>query len=165
MRFLLFLPLFMAMAACQSAEKPAEKTPATTPTQPSEMVKAGPPLYPSFPLERLEYLFNTADYIDVIFYDLPISLSMNEKSSVQTFLSYVAVEVPPSLPHCTKAAGRIFFQVKGENVDEADLYFSNGCKYLVFYKEGKPAHANFLTEQGVAYLNSLLQQVGVQPVK
>jgi len=65
-------------------------------------------------------------------------------------------------PQC-KSMGRIFYQIDGENVLMAEMYFSPDCTYLVFLQDEKPAYANYLTPQAVQYFNNIFTQSGITP--
>jgi len=149
MRFLLPIVLFLCCLACNS-EKQQQ---ASTTTTPQKTAPAGPS-YPLYPMEKLKYLFDNSDYVDYVFYQLPISMSLSEKGSVQYAVSHVSMDKPTVDPNC-KSIGRIFYQLKGENIAEAEIHFNKnaGCNYLMFYENGKKTYANLLTEQGVNYLN------------
>ena len=149
MRYILFLfvSLLLFSACGNSTNSEAETT-----------VQNAEPMLPSFPLEKLEYLWQYCDYIDYIFYELPISMSLDTKAAIQYSLSHVAQTTPPAMPQC-KPVGRVFYQVDGENYAEADLYFSQGCTYFVFMEDQKPTYANYMTDEGIQYMNNNLAQV------
>lgn len=162
-RFTLLFSLLLVLAifGCQNEQTETAEKPTPAPAQKEEpkMVPAGEFL-PSVPIEKLEYLWNNCDYVDYVFYDLPISMSLDVKNSIQYALSHIA-ENPASLRPDCKPIGRIFFQVQGENYLEADFYFSNGgCTYYVFLENGKPKYGNYMTEEGAKYMNNNLTQAG-----
>ena len=45
---------------------------------------------------------------------------------------------------------------------EAEMYFSPDCAYYVFLKNNKPAFANEMTTDGIAFFNQSFQQVGAE---
>ncbi|MEM1218944.1 MAG: hypothetical protein AAGH79_08525 [Bacteroidota bacterium] len=161
--FTLLISTLLVLLALGCQNENAENT-ETTPSEPAaaeepKMVPAGEFL-PSVPIEKLEYLWNNCDYVDYVFYELPISMSLDVKNSIQYALSHIA-ENPASLRPDCKPIGRIFFQVQGENYLEADFYFSNGgCTYYVFLEDGKPKYGNYMTEEGAKYMNNNLSQAG-----
>jgi hypothetical protein len=157
MRYLLSLLLAAALfSACGQDKKPETQSP--TPAA----AAAPAATLQSLPIERLEYLWENCDFIDYVFYTLPLSMSLDNKPSIQNALTHVASEPAPLLPQC-KSIGRLFFVVKGENVEMAELYFSPGCTYYVWLKDDKPAYSNYMTPQGVQYLNNVLSQAGIKP--
>lgn len=112
---------------------------------------------PSIPLDTMQMLWEKCDYVDYLFYQLPISMSLNEQTSIRYALRQIAAEPAPLKPEC-QPIGRIFFQVKGENAAQADIFFSPGCTYFVFYENGKKTYSNYMTEEGIQYLNNQLMQ-------
>lgn len=117
--------------------------------------------YPSIPVERLEYLWNNATYMDVVFYELPVSMNQSSLESIRSTLAHIAEEVPTISPDC-KSVGRIFFQVGQQNVESAEIYFQAGCTFYLWLENDKPAYANQLTEDGVAFYNNIFKSVQSQ---
>ncbi|MFT5744808.1 MAG: hypothetical protein ACI9XO_001146 [Paraglaciecola sp.] len=153
MRFLPLLLLTFLWSCTDSTnqEPTTETTPATNPAPvPAAKLEA---IYPAYPVEKLQYLFENSDYIDYVFYELPMSMSLSEKASIQYSISHVSAEQAPINANC-KSLGRIFYQLKGENVAEAEIVFNapEQCSYFVFYDNGKKAYANQMTEAGIKYL-------------
>lgn len=156
MRILLIaLVLALIFQGC-GEEKPVPEAPAAAPAE-----KAVSSL-PSIPKETLQHLWDNCDVIDYVFYNLPISMNVDSPDAVRNALTHVASEPAPLLPQC-KAIGRIFYQIKGENVLMADMYFGQGCTYYVFLQNDKPAFANYMTPQAVEYFNNIFSQSGIRP--
>lgn len=112
-------------------------------------------LYPSLPLDTLQMLWKQCDYIDYVFYYKDFSVSQNKSADIQGAVRYISEEVPVIQPNC-QPIGRIFFQVQGENRLEADLHFSQGCTYFIFYENGKKTYANSIMPAGVQFFNQIL---------
>ena len=156
MRFLPLLLLIFLWSCNSNSETTTEASTAeTTPTTnsapaPTSKTEA---LYPAYPLEKLKYLFEICDYVDYVFYELPISMSLNEQGSIQYSVSHVSTEQALINANC-KSIGRIFYQLKGENIAEAEIVFNapEKCSYIIFYENGKKAYANKMTEGGIKYL-------------
>lgn len=154
------LVLFLFATSCQNNAPTEENTETSTPQEEQPKLVPAGEFLPSVPVEKLEYLWTNCDYVDYVFYELPISMSLDTKNSIQYVLSHIA-ENPASLRPDCKPIGRIFYQVEGENYLEADLYFSNGgCTYFVFLEDGKPKYGNYMTEDGAKYMNNNLSQAG-----
>lgn len=154
MRLLPFL-LLIFLWSCNndtSQKTPAETTTPVETTAPAATSK-GEVLYPIYPEAKLRYLFENTDYIDYVYYELPMSMSLKEKGSVQYAISHVSLQAPKINANC-KSLGRIFYQLKGENIAEAEMVFNapENCSYFVFYENGKKAYANEMTDQGKKYL-------------
>jgi len=158
--FFAAITLLVGFAACQNQDTQTNEATSQPDTAAPSTVSTAPPpqpTLPSIPLETVEYLWANCDYVDYVFYELPISMSLDNQRSVQYVLQHISDAPAPLLPEC-KPIGRIFYQVKGENVLMADLYFSQGCTYFVFLENDKPKYANYMTEKGVAYLNDNFKQ-------
>ncbi len=104
--------------------------------------------YPSIPYEIVENIAAKADHLDVIFYNLPISMSRDGNPDVQQMLTHISDQVPTQVAKCP-AIGRVFFQGEGKTLAEADIFLGEGCNYYLFYKDGKPAYANLLLPEGI----------------
>lgn len=149
-RVIIFL-LGLALGACQSS---GGKDDASSQGQASQEQAAGERLYPSIPLDTLSMLWDNCDYIDYVFYYKEFSISQNQRGDIQLALRHISEEVPPIDPNC-KPQGRIFYQVDGVNRLEADLFFSPGCAYFIFYDKGKYAYANRIMPEGVNFFKQV----------
>lgn len=131
-----------------------------TPTQPTEPLTEK---YPALPAKQAKKLFLQTDYIDYLFYDLPYSMSHEEKKDIQNAIRYISTSpVMSNIPDCA-SIGRIFYQKKGNVIREAEFHFNNqqGCYYLVFLEDGKPTYANLLTRYAVNNYNNIFGQVKI----
>lgn len=140
-------------SAADNAES-AAASPAASAAAVSNTANSLPPMSK----ERLQYLWDNCDYIDFVFFDLDFSMSQEEKSAIQGTLTGIAANAPTLNPSC-KPIGRVFFQVAGKNVEEADLVMGQGCIYYIFQENGKPAYANLLTERGFKFYQDVFTQV------
>ena len=149
-----YLPLclFVFLLACNN-------TPTTT--QQESAPTQSTATYPAYPADKLQFLFNNADYIDYVFYELPISMSLNEKPSVQYAITHISGEPTPIVSDC-KSIGRVFYQQAGEEITSAEIYFNENksCSYFMFYDEnGKKAYVNAMAQEGINYLRKNIMQV------
>jgi len=108
---------------------------------------------PTLPNALMQSLVDSADYVDYLFYEMEFSMSMDNKQGVMYALSKIGEQPAVLNPSC-KPIGRIFYQIKGRNAAEADLYFSQGCTYMVFMKDNVPVYANSMSEVGKQFLNN-----------
>lgn len=122
---------------------------------------AAPLIYPSIDVARLEYLFANATYMDATFYTLPVSINQSELPQIQSTLGGISTE-PMALNAACQPLGHIWFQVNGENVEEADIYFQAECVGYVWYEDGKPAYSNKMTQEGVNFYANIMQSVQSQ---
>jgi len=145
----------MLVLSCNSDDKKKSATATTT----QESTKTGSKFkLPSLPQTEMERLFREATFIDYIFYDLPFSISQDNQTSIHANLKLISSGVLDNLPENCKPIGREFFQINGEIVHEADLYFSDGCYGYVFLKDEKPIYANKLTEEGMKFYTNIINQ-------
>lgn len=142
----------MLILSCNSDQKKSATTAVTTENAASKFK------LPSFPQAEMERLFQEATFIDYIFYDLPFSISQDNQPSIHANLKLISSGVLDNLPKNCKPIGREFFQINGEIVHEADLYFSDSCYGYVFLKDEKPIYANKLTEAGMKFYTNIINQ-------
>ena len=82
---------------------------------------------------------------------------MNNKGSIQQTLTHVSQTVPVLDSSC-KSIGRVFYEINGETEIEAEIYFTDKCKYFVFMKDNKRIYANDLTPDGIAHFQNIFKQ-------
>ncbi len=146
-RLFLFAILLISFSCNNASESAAEET----------TEAAAEPTLNSLPVESVQYLWENCDYIDYMFYYLPISMSLNEKGAIQYALRHISADAAIINPEC-KPIGRVFYQVKGENALEADIFFQEGCTYFKFLNNNKPVFANYMTDDGIKYLNDNIKK-------
>jgi hypothetical protein len=113
----------------------------------------------------MKILWDNSNQVDYIFYELPISTSLNDQYSIQQSLRHVSdTAVPLNVKNNCKPISRVFYKKDGEDLMEAEIYFSQGCSFFVFFKEGKPFYSNLMTNDGVTHFNNILQKaLSIQP--
>jgi len=169
MRIVACLILLFSIMACGEADQQAETNATPTVTDPAEVQNqtdnnqanqatyAGK-TYPSIPIDRLEYLWNNSNYMDVVFYQLPVSLNQSTMEQIRSTIMGIGEGVPDISPQC-QSIGRIFFQVDGENVETAEIYYQPGCTFYLWLEDEQPAYANQMTEQAINFYSNIMQQV------
>ena len=50
------------------------------------------------------------------------------------------------------------FHIGGDIVSEANVYYSDGCKFYVFVDGEKPLYANMMSPEGDKFFSSMLSQ-------
>lgn len=154
--------LFLLLCACKPKQEEVTNERSTNQFEEMEFSDPkGPPTndqrYEGLPLEELKYLFDTVDYIDYIFFDLPFSMNQSEKSAVQSMVSFISSEPMPAIPAGCKAIGRLIYLAKGEIIKEADFFFSEGCYFWLFVDENnKPEYASKMTQKGAEFIQKML---------
>jgi hypothetical protein len=154
-----FLFLIIPLIACNNQKSANKQSPTTSETSISEVAHE---LYlPSISLEEVEMLHNKCNQIDYLFYDLPISSSVNDSQSAQVHIRHIS-DSPVRADvkkRCGKPIGRLFYKTNGEDLIEAEAYFSGGCAFFIFFKDGKEASCNLMTPDGVNHFNQIIAAV------
>lgn len=115
-------------------------------------------LLPTIPIEDLKYLYDHCDAVDYIFRELPFSVSQNNQSSIRVNLTYIdTVAVTTDYSGCYHL-GREFFQVNGEVIKEAELYFGDDCMYMIWMEGNKAVYGNKLSMAGQQFYGNLIAQ-------
>ena len=156
LRVILSLLPLLLLCTCDPAPKtPAQNTTATAaPTSPATDYIS----YPSITVDRLEYLWENATYMDATFYRMPVSINQNELPQIRSTIQTVGQE-PAELPRTCQPMGRIWFQVDGKNVEEAEIYFSDGCYGYVWMENGQAAYSNKMTQDGLEFYANIIRSV------
>lgn len=168
-RIILVISLSFFIMACEGGQKGASSaadtpatTPAETPTAPAETpaapATAASATYPSIAGETVKMLWDKCDYIDFVFYYLNFSMSQKVQNSIRATIAQISTAVPEIDPNC-QPIGRIFFQSEGVNIMEADIFYSNGCAYYIFYEDGKYAYANRMLPTAEKFYDNIFKQV------
>ena len=107
----------LVMPSCKSEAK----------TETSEPVAAtpAPPTYPALGNEAIATLYSQADKVDIIFYDLPISVNQEDPASVKNTVLYVS-PAAPNITAIVKPLGRLTWMQQGNIIREADIYCDTG---------------------------------------
>jgi len=148
--------LLITAWSCKSDKTEAQTTPeVAAPAAPAA------PSYPPLGNQVVSQLYADADKVDIIFYNLPISVNQEDPASVKNTVLYVA----PASPNITAACqplGRLTWMAKGSIIKEADIYCEEGCQYLLFIENNKPVAANALQQAGVDFFKNIISQVEKQ---
>ncbi|HEB61832.1 MAG TPA: hypothetical protein ENI82_01655 [Bacteroidetes bacterium] len=157
--FILFV--FTIFAACNSNsnnnsgnETPPPPVATNTPTQNIAML-------PKLPKAEADNLWNNCTYVDLVFYNLPFSMSIDNQPGIRSNLIMIANKQISQNPAC-KSIGRVIYQIDGAIVLEADMFYGEGCNYFVFYKDKKAVYANSMTAEGIQYFTNVMTQVKVK---
>lgn len=166
MRYVLYfssLLWFALLFGCNlgSSDKPAPNPPSPPNAPPPPPVESKEVYLPGLELAIMQNLWNGCNQIDYIFYELPISTSVDDNASAQVQLRHVSDSpVPVSMKQrCAKPIGHVFYKQDGVDLLEADIYFATGCTFYVFMKKGKPVFSNVMTQEGVAHFNQIISSV------
>ncbi len=150
--FFLFLGVFMIFGLFFSCKGKSTKA------KSSEQSEIDYIKYPTLPMERRQALLSFCDAIDIIYYNLPISMNQDDRISIQRNIHF-SMDVEAKVNPSCKAMAHIIYLSKGEVMEEADIYFSDKCKYFVFWEDQKPAYANMMSKLGNDFFSNVLMQV------
>lgn len=156
---LLALMILFAGTACRNTAAPDKAAAsAQTPATPAAgTASTGEKLYPSLPVERMQELFNSVDYIDFVFYYTNFSMNQSDENSIKATFGHVATEVPVIDPSC-QPIGSLFFQSQGKELMQAELYFTENCIYFVWLENGQRTYANKMTPNGLKFYQQIFSQ-------
>ena len=152
-RFLLLFA-FTLLLSCQSSSTNKESK--------REETKQEVSLYPMLPTEEHQWLANNCDYIDYLYYELPMSMSFHEKASIVSAIAHIGDKAAPKSIPC-KSIGRVSYQQNGEIRLEAEMYYAQGCTYFVFLKDNKPTYGNAMTTSAINFYTNVFKQAKVTP--
>lgn len=165
MRIILWSCFFLVLSSCgDTAKKENAASKSTEVSSPPTVTNATQAGLPSITLEEMQILYDQADYIDLIFYNMDFSMSVNDKPNVQRVVTFVDKSQPNPNFTCP-TMGRIIFQKNGEILIEADMHIDKTCSHFVFFKNGKKAFANNISEQGKKYFSQIFSKVKVAPAQ
>lgn len=126
----------------------------------SDAPKAGP----AKPLKTQGYLSQSdilsivreADFVDMIFYTMDISVSQNDLASVQQTAQFFSVEGKPADMECP-AIGRLSILSKGKIIKEADIHYKlRSCAYFTVIDHKKPVGTCMISAAGLKFFDSLI---------
>lgn len=159
-RYYFLFPILLSLYSCSDNSNNSTTTAPPPPTVESKAIPELKPLpYPSIPDELAQDLYNRCDFVDYIFYDptLPMSISLNEVGSIRSTFSHFLRDPAMSNGTC-KATGRVMFQHQGEYITEADFYITNSCTYFIFMVDQKPTYANAMSDEGIKFFRTNITQ-------
>lgn len=113
---------------------------------------------PPLPESAVKRLTSETTYIDYIFYDLPFSISQDDKPSISSNLNLISQEKMGPIAEGCKSIGREFFHINGNIEFEAEIYFQNGCYGYVFIDKEKPIYANKISPSGMKFYANIINQ-------
>lgn len=136
--------------ACKPAKEEAE----TEEEAPQEINIS----YPAYGNEYISKLYAETDKVDIIFYDLPISVNQDDAGSAKNTVLYISPTNPKVTVDC-KPIARLSWIGDGRIIKEADVYVDTGCEYLLFMEDNAPVAANAMAQSGVAFFRNIISQV------
>ncbi|MBK7465317.1 MAG: hypothetical protein IPJ43_00095 [Saprospiraceae bacterium] len=146
--FLLLVSLLSIVISCKDGSG-GKKSSSTT----SIMSKYAP-----LPGHLITEYNKTATSIDLISLrkEVNVSMSFDNPQAVQYVISFIGDE-PGNVTNQCKPDGHIVLFNNGEVVNEADIYFSDGCNAIVWMQNQKPTNCNSLSNEGVDFYKNFLK--------
>ncbi len=157
MRLFIICFTFIACFSCKNEPKKnvvEPKIPIEEPATINEKISNLPPLTQA----EVTKLYDKVDYIDYLFYNMPFSVSQNEKDGITTNISFITADPAKQVSSACKPIGRIFYDIKGNTYLTADIYFSKDCKFYVFLKDDKPFASALLNADGHNFYGQIIAQ-------
>jgi len=142
--------VFICLLACNSGNPPSPKNV-------SEKISS------YLTSSDIQNLANEVDFIDIIFYQMDISVSQGDKASTQQTTHFLTADGKPTEMNCP-AIGRLTLQAKGKIIREADIHVQGGgCAYFTLIENKKPVGTCLISPDGRKFFDSLL--ASYQPPK
>lgn len=110
---------------------------------------------PGISAEEIEKLAAEATNMDIIFYNMNISLSQNDKNSLMQTAHFFAPDTKPEQMNCP-SIGRIMLQNNGNIILEADIHYAGNCQYFTIIQNKATKGTNAMTKQGAYFINQIL---------
>lgn len=149
-RILSLLFFVILLASCQTGQNSPEDN--------NQKTKSSAIEYPALGNQEISNLYAIADKVDMIFYDMPISVNQDDAKSAKNSVLYIS-PAPASINPACKSIGRLSWISDGAIVREADIYVDSLCRYFIFMDKNQPVAANTMSESGVEFFNNIIKQV------
>jgi len=158
-RILILLGIFCLAISCNNTNTstPTPSNPSTPPPPPQPV---GEQLYPSVSGEVVQHLWDNSTGVDYIMYNMNFSMNRKEQNDIRNSLIHIGNQ-PALIQKGCNPMGRIMFKDDDGIKLEADIYFSNSCKYFVFMENNKPVQANFMSDEGIKFFANVFNNMKI----
>lgn len=112
---------------------------------------------PTISNDKLQVAYDKANLMDIIFYNMPMSINQSEPAQLKSTLGLISPNKPKFKGTCTPL-GRMFFYNGAETLLEAEVYYGGTCYYYKFYENGKVIGNNNMNMQGVNFFGNIIKQ-------
>lgn len=153
------ITIILSLFACKEKEtktRVEESAPKVESTTDHARPTNAPALSP-FPAHLFKPVYMEADYMDVIFEELPFSMSQDNNNSIRQILNYIDVNAPENYNANCPLFGQLLVQKEAEYIMEANIYHSEGCYYWLIKHQGEK-YVNGMTDAGIQFFNQLKQR-------
>lgn len=153
------LPFF---ATAQSSENAPVRVPkgSTPPTvkgqeayQAQQNLLATLPMLPKTTVKRL---WDSCTRIEYTFLQTPFTMALADSTSIRESLRHIGYGEAVRKTDC-KIFAKVFFYINGDLILDADMFFTEGCRFFVYNIDGKPAYANLMSSEGRDFLMQILE--------
>lgn len=145
MRILFFTSLLLIMlTSCKSDQK-------TTSAVTSNTL---PPVPKSFIIE----MYEKVDHIDYFFRNTNFSISQDEKSATQAFISMLSPGKAVKTSDDCKSPLRMTFLSQGNILFETEMHMTENCQYVEYYINGVKKYQSSHSSEGYNFLLNLIKQ-------
>ncbi len=157
---ILFFIAILIVGCGQKSNSPSTTAPVTE--KPSAPIsEQSYESYPSISMEEMQELATRTSNIDYMFYELPISMNLDNAPAINSALRQISDQPAKIMKGC-KPMGRVIFQDNGDIFKEADFYFAAPCFGFVFIEGSTKVNSNMMTEEGATFFGNLLKNAGQQ---
>lgn len=143
---LLALPILVSLLAACKSESGKTVEPA-----------AQAPALPAMTREDINALYAATEKVDILFYNLPVSVSQDDAASAKNTVTYIAPVAPPAGSNCPSMA-RLSWISGGAIIKEANVHIDSTCAYLVFVEKEQPVAQNAMEAPGQDFFRSVISQ-------
>lgn len=151
MRLFALLTVLVWVTACRPSTSP-------TPPDAAPVAPAAATTYPLLPAERAKAIIEACDYIDLVMYKMSFSINISDPNNARGLAASVMSNTPPPHTDCRDGFGNMTFLRQGELIADAEVFFQQGCTYLLFKENGQRAYTCAIPPRGIEFFNGLVQQ-------
>ncbi len=113
---------------------------------------------PTVSNDLLQVAFDKANLMDIIFYNMPMSINQSNEAQIKSTLGLISPNKPKFKGTCTPL-GRMFFYEGANTLLEAEIYYGGTCYYYKFLdSKGEVIGNNNMNMQGVNFFANIIQQ-------
>ncbi|MBP6794239.1 MAG: hypothetical protein KA143_04250 [Saprospiraceae bacterium] len=101
-------------------------------------------------------LIAKVDYVDFLFYNMDISVSQNDKASINQSITFLSTAPKPATMNCP-SIGRMSLQSQGKIILEADIHHQgNSCGYFTIIENKAAKGTCLMSADGMKFLTTLI---------
>ena len=101
-------------------------------------------------------LIAKVDYVDFLFYNMDISVSQNDKASINQSITFLSTAPKPATMNCP-SIGRMSLQSQGKIILEADIHQQgNNCGYFNIIENKAAKGTCLMSADGMKFLTTLI---------